>query len=82
MNDMVITFLNYSGDQDSVVPLLGSRTLIRELAQEMKFKITVPFGAWFHKGQVTRDARRWFPSFFCWHLFGYYITSAMVFVSE
>ncbi|EXC26581.1 Serine carboxypeptidase-like 42 [Morus notabilis] len=40
------------GDQDSVVPLLGSRTLIRELAHELKFKITVPYGAWFHKGQV------------------------------
>lgn len=42
----------FSGDQDSVVPLLGSRTLIRELAQELKFKVTVPYGAWFHKGQV------------------------------
>jgi hypothetical protein len=41
-----------SGDQDSVVPLLGSRTLIRELAHDLKFKITVPYGAWFHKGQV------------------------------
>jgi len=41
-----------SGDQDSVVPLLGSRTLIRELANELHFKITVPYGAWFHKGQV------------------------------
>ncbi|KAL6316938.1 hypothetical protein AAG906_024476 [Vitis piasezkii] len=46
-----IAFL-FGGDQDSVVPLLGSRTLIRELAQELKFKITVPYGAWFHKGQV------------------------------
>ncbi|XP_027331669.1 serine carboxypeptidase-like 43 isoform X3 [Abrus precatorius] len=42
----------FSGDQDSVVPLLGSRTLIRELAHELKFKISVPYGAWFHKGQV------------------------------
>ncbi|KAK8473191.1 hypothetical protein PHAVU_001G073200 [Phaseolus vulgaris] len=42
----------FSGDQDSVVPLLGSRTLIRELAHELQFKITVPYGAWFHKGQV------------------------------
>ncbi|XP_061355470.1 serine carboxypeptidase-like 42 isoform X3 [Gastrolobium bilobum] len=42
----------FSGDQDSVVPLLGSRSLIRELAHELKFKITVPYGAWFHKGQV------------------------------
>ncbi|XP_044475101.1 serine carboxypeptidase-like 42 [Mangifera indica] len=42
----------FSGDQDSVVPLLGSRTLIRELAQDLKFPVTVPYGAWFHKGQV------------------------------
>ncbi|XP_058747915.1 serine carboxypeptidase-like 42 [Vicia villosa] len=42
----------FSGDQDSVMPLLGSRTLIRELAHDLKFKITVPYGAWFHKGQV------------------------------
>ncbi|KAK1384384.1 hypothetical protein POM88_022119 [Heracleum sosnowskyi] len=42
----------FSGDQDSVVPLLGSRTLVRELAHDMQFKVTVPYGAWFHKGQV------------------------------
>ncbi|GMH22300.1 hypothetical protein Nepgr_024143 [Nepenthes gracilis] len=42
----------FSGDQDSVVPLLGSRTLIRELAHDLSFKITVPYGAWFHKHQV------------------------------
>ncbi|XP_028757600.1 serine carboxypeptidase-like 42 [Neltuma alba] len=42
----------FSGDQDSVVPLLGSRTLIRELAHDLKFEVTVPYGAWFHKGQV------------------------------
>ena len=41
-----------SGDQDSVVPLLGSRTLVRELAHDLGFKMTVPYGAWFHKGQV------------------------------
>ncbi|KAK3028873.1 hypothetical protein RJ639_038558 [Escallonia herrerae] len=42
----------FSGDQDSVVPLLGSRTLVRELAHDLKFKVTVPYGTWFHKGQV------------------------------
>ncbi|KAK7320890.1 hypothetical protein VNO77_30805 [Canavalia gladiata] len=42
----------FSGDQDSVVPLLGSRTLVRELAHDLQFKITVPYGVWFHKGQV------------------------------
>ncbi|PIA41804.1 hypothetical protein AQUCO_02200319v1 [Aquilegia coerulea] len=42
----------FSGDQDSVVPLLGSRTIVRELAQDLSFKITVPYGAWFHRKQV------------------------------
>ncbi|KAJ6817183.1 serine carboxypeptidase-like 42 [Iris pallida] len=42
----------FSGDQDSVVPLLGSRTLVRELAHDMKFGTTVPYSAWFHQGQV------------------------------
>ncbi|XP_073122275.1 serine carboxypeptidase-like 42 isoform X1 [Henckelia pumila] len=42
----------FSGDQDSVVPLLGSRTLVRELAHDLRFKVTVPYGAWFHNKQV------------------------------
>uniref|UniRef100_A0A1D1YK86 Carboxypeptidase n=1 Tax=Anthurium amnicola TaxID=1678845 RepID=A0A1D1YK86_9ARAE len=42
----------FSGDQDSVVPLLGSRTLVRELAHELHFNVTVPYRAWFHKDQV------------------------------
>ncbi|XP_068652071.1 serine carboxypeptidase-like 42 [Aristolochia californica] len=48
-----IPVLVFSGDQDSVVPLLGSRTLVRELAHDLDFKTTVPYGAWFHKGQVA-----------------------------
>ncbi|KAL1198776.1 Serine carboxypeptidase-like 44 [Cardamine amara subsp. amara] len=42
----------FSGDEDSVIPLLGSRTLVRELAEDLNFKTTVPYRAWFHKGQV------------------------------
>ncbi|KAK1267012.1 Serine carboxypeptidase-like 42 [Acorus gramineus] len=42
----------FSGDQDSVLPLLGSRTLVRELAHDMKLKVTLPYSAWFHSGQV------------------------------
>ncbi|XP_065044932.1 serine carboxypeptidase-like 42 [Musa acuminata AAA Group] len=42
----------FSGDQDSVVPLLGSRTLVRELAHDLNFRVTVPYGVWFYKGQV------------------------------
>ncbi|CAL9222747.1 unnamed protein product [Arabidopsis halleri] len=43
----------FSGDQDSVIPLQSSRTLVRELAQDLNFKTTVPYGAWFHKEQVV-----------------------------
>ncbi|KAF2573334.1 hypothetical protein F2Q70_00000843 [Brassica cretica] len=41
-----------SGDQDSVVPLLGSRTLVRELAHDLNFSTTLPYGPWFHKNQA------------------------------
>lgn len=53
--DTLLDFDQCSGDQDSVVPLMGSRTLVRELAQDLNFKITVPYGAWFHKGQVPKN---------------------------
>ncbi|XP_010479023.1 PREDICTED: serine carboxypeptidase-like 44 [Camelina sativa] len=42
----------FSGDEDSVIPLLGSRTLVRELADDLYLNTTVPYAAWFHKGQV------------------------------
>ncbi|NP_001183841.1 Serine carboxypeptidase-like 42-like precursor [Zea mays] len=42
----------FSGDQDSVVPLLGSRSLVRELAHTMGLHVTVPYSTWFRKGQV------------------------------
>ncbi|CAH8294303.1 unnamed protein product [Eruca vesicaria subsp. sativa] len=45
----------FSGDEDSVIPLLGSRNLVKELAEDLKilnFNTTVPYGAWSHKGQV------------------------------
>ncbi|AEC06203.1 serine carboxypeptidase-like 43 [Arabidopsis thaliana] len=43
----------FSGDQDSVIPLQSSRTLVRELAEDLNFKTTIPYGAWFHKEQVV-----------------------------
>uniref|UniRef100_A0A8R7UAU7 Uncharacterized protein n=1 Tax=Triticum urartu TaxID=4572 RepID=A0A8R7UAU7_TRIUA len=42
----------FSGDQDSVVPLLRTRTLVRELAHAMGLPVTVPYSSWFRKGQV------------------------------
>lgn len=49
---VLIQIANCSGDEDSVIPLLGSRTLVKELAEDLNFNTTVPYGAWFHKGQV------------------------------
>lgn len=42
-----------SGDQDSVIPLMGSRLLVHRLATELGLKTSVPYGAWFQGKQVT-----------------------------
>ncbi|KAI5661456.1 hypothetical protein M9H77_20779 [Catharanthus roseus] len=47
-----IPLLIFSGDQDSVVPLIGSRSLVLQLAKDLNFQTTVPYGAWFHRNQV------------------------------
>ncbi|KAK7394292.1 hypothetical protein VNO78_14814 [Psophocarpus tetragonolobus] len=47
-----IPVLVYSGDQDSVIPLTGSRTLVRKMAKELGLKTTVPYRVWFQKQQV------------------------------
>ncbi|KAM7524417.1 hypothetical protein LguiA_014319 [Lonicera macranthoides] len=40
------------GDQDSVLPLTGTRTLVHRLAKEMGLNTTVPYTAWFEGRQV------------------------------
>ncbi|KAF2311540.1 hypothetical protein GH714_024639 [Hevea brasiliensis] len=47
-----ITVLVYSGDQDSVIPLTGSRTLVHRLAKDLGLNTTVPYRAWFAGKQV------------------------------
>lgn len=47
-----IPVLVYSGDQDSVIPLTGSRTLVRGLAKQLGLKTTVPYRVWFEGQQV------------------------------
>lgn len=42
-----------SGDQDSVIPLTGSRTLVQNLARDMGLKTTTPYRVWFEGQQVT-----------------------------
>ncbi|KAF2548705.1 hypothetical protein F2Q70_00021338 [Brassica cretica] len=40
------------GDQDSVIPLTGSRTLVKQLAQQLGLSTTVPYRVWFAGQQV------------------------------
>ncbi|MQL79531.1 hypothetical protein Taro_011975, partial [Colocasia esculenta] len=47
-----IPVLVYSGDQDSVIPLTGSRTLVQKLSNELGLKTTVPYRVWFEGKQV------------------------------
>ncbi|KAH0467417.1 hypothetical protein IEQ34_004655 [Dendrobium chrysotoxum] len=47
-----IPVLVYSGDQDSVIPLTGSRTLLHKLAHELGLNTTVPYRVWFEGQQV------------------------------
>ncbi|ESR52104.1 hypothetical protein CICLE_v10031451mg [Citrus x clementina] len=47
-----IPVMVYSGDQDSVIPLTGSRKLVNGLAKELKLETTVPYRVWFEGQQV------------------------------
>ncbi|CAK7340279.1 unnamed protein product [Dovyalis caffra] len=47
-----IRVLVYSGDQDSVLPFIGSRTLVDGLAKELGLNATVPYRPWFEDKQV------------------------------
>ncbi|CAN4088697.1 unnamed protein product [Withania somnifera] len=47
-----IPVLIYSGDQDSVVPLIGSRATVHQLAMQMRLNTTVPYRVWFAGQQV------------------------------
>ena len=48
-----IPVLVYSGDQDSVIPLTGSRTLVSRLAGRLRLNTTAaPYRAWFQGKQV------------------------------
>ncbi|RDX60163.1 Serine carboxypeptidase-like 45 [Mucuna pruriens] len=42
----------YSGDQDSVIPFMGTRRLVDGLAKKLGLKTTMPYSAWFVDKQV------------------------------
>ncbi|XP_015901581.3 serine carboxypeptidase-like 45 isoform X2 [Ziziphus jujuba] len=47
-----IRVMVYSGDQDSVIPFTGTRSLVSRLAKELKLKTTQPYRAWIEGRQV------------------------------
>ncbi|KAG6422453.1 hypothetical protein SASPL_119025 [Salvia splendens] len=47
-----IPVLVYSGDQDSVIPLTGSRRLVHRLARALKLRSSTPYRVWFAGMQV------------------------------
>ncbi|KAF6155591.1 hypothetical protein GIB67_007849 [Kingdonia uniflora] len=47
-----IPVLVYSGDQDSVIPLIGSRSLVHKLSKELGLNTTTPYRVWFEGKQV------------------------------
>ncbi|KAG5252675.1 serine carboxypeptidase [Salix suchowensis] len=47
-----IRVLVYSGDQDSVIPFTGSRTLVEGLAKQLGLNTTVPYTAWLEDKQI------------------------------
>ncbi|XP_004513403.1 serine carboxypeptidase-like 45 [Cicer arietinum] len=48
-----VRVLVYSGDQDSVIPLLGTRSLVNKLAKEFGLNTTESYRAWFKGRQVA-----------------------------
>ncbi|XP_002972549.2 serine carboxypeptidase-like 42 isoform X2 [Selaginella moellendorffii] len=43
----------YSGDADSVVPFLGTRTIIDSIVNRLRLKTLVPYSAWYSQSQVA-----------------------------
>ncbi|XP_051150689.1 serine carboxypeptidase-like 45 [Andrographis paniculata] len=48
-----IRVLVYSGDQDSVLPLTGTRLLVNRLAKDLGLNTTATYGPWFERRQVA-----------------------------
>ena len=46
----------YTGDQDSVIPCMGTRRLVDRLAKTLGLKTTVPYSSWFVDKQVNIHA--------------------------
>eukprot|EP01018_Ginkgo_biloba_P017341 Gb_10863 [translate_table: standard] len=48
-----VRVLVYSGDQDSVIPLTGTRKLVNNLALELQLNTSIPYSVWFEGKQVA-----------------------------
>ncbi|KAJ6741664.1 CARBOXYPEPTIDASE [Salix viminalis] len=47
-----LAVLVYSGDQDSVIPFTGTRSLVSKVAKDLRLKTTVPYRAWLSGNQI------------------------------
>lgn len=51
---ILICLYNFlSGDQDSVLPLTGTRVVVNGLAKQLGLNVTIPYRAWFNGKQVS-----------------------------
>lgn len=48
-----IRVLIYSGDQDSIIPLTSTRTLVNGLAKDLGLQTNVPYRVWVQEKQVA-----------------------------
>ncbi|KAL3634734.1 hypothetical protein CASFOL_021788 [Castilleja foliolosa] len=48
-----VRVLVYSGDQDSVIPLIGTRKIINKLAKKLNLKTTRPYSTWIVENQAA-----------------------------
>ncbi|KAM1135468.1 hypothetical protein ACFX2I_044495 [Malus domestica] len=48
-----IRVLIYSGDQDSIIPLTSTRTLVNGLARDLGLQTNVAYRVWFEEKQVA-----------------------------
>ncbi|KAL3649908.1 Serine carboxypeptidase-like 45 [Castilleja foliolosa] len=54
-----IPVLVYSGDQDSVIPLTGSRKQVHKLARQLRLRTSTPYRVWFAGMQVGGWTQRY-----------------------
>jgi len=65
-----------SGDQDSVVPFMGTRSLVNGLAEEIGLKTSEPYRTWFDGKRVNIYVLFWWPN----RTFKFYLATVFSFL--